>query len=91
MALQFSHVTEQGFTATAAYARISNITVKHRETDVQTFLVDIFYDQAAYTNGNKPLVSLNLDRTFDDTAAESFATYYAYLKSLPEFAGAVDV
>ena len=76
------------------------VVVRDSPTGIVQF--DIFYSLAAYTEGGHPPISptkevpysltnpvfLELIQTYGDDIQ---AIAYAYLKTLPEFAGAIDV
>jgi len=91
MALRLSYDTKSGFTADQAYARISKVTVLHAGKEDMVVKVDIYYDEAAYQNGDIPIESLESVKAYDAGGSQSFAGLYEFFKTLPEYAGAVDV
>lgn len=92
MALQFTHTMDTGVVIPTAYVRVSEIRTSHvLNQDVHNFELQIFNSLADYNNGKRPVQGLRISKSYDDTASLSFADIYAYLKTLPEFAGAIDV
>ncbi len=87
MALQLNITTPQGVPAPEAYAQITSF--RGNKVTVM-FVVDIFFNAAvAVQDGIQPLQSLSYTVPYTDGAG--IAVLYTYLKTLPEFAGAIDV
>jgi len=96
MALKKTVTTPQGFTATDAYHRVEDITIstrmriatggdQFRELRMVSFTVRSYKESGA--------AAFNETRTgaeYDMDGANPIAQAYAHLKTLPEFADAVD-
>lgn len=87
MALQ-QNFTFRGLTVTNAYHRVVEV-IQSRPRNQNLINVDIYASQAAASAGEIPLESLTALSPYNN--AMSVESAYTYLKSLPEFAGAVDV
>jgi hypothetical protein len=87
MAIQTTTTTPQGFTVDEAYTRITIITATVERADINYIT---YKDQAARNSGLKPISRGGV--TMPVTGGNcTFDAAYTHLKSLPEFAGAVDV
>lgn len=86
MALQVTKEFPQGFTAPNAYLKIT--TFRGDNTMVH-FDCGIFYDEAARNSNKQALDYYNFDIPYQD--GMSISSLYTYLKTLPEFANAIDV
>jgi hypothetical protein len=87
MALQILHTSQQtGAESPSAYARIIN---GQFNKDRISFTVGIWYDATSASNNLQPLDQLWYELPMPTTA--SVTGLYNYLKSLPEFTGAIDV
>jgi hypothetical protein len=83
MALKKTISTVYGFNVADAYHRIENVTLNGK--DKLNFNVRI------YTVADKPFFAENvMSCDYDLNGANPIAQAYEYLKTLPEFAGAVD-
>lgn len=85
MALQLPLQTQFGIELPAAYAKIGMFT---GTKDGFSISVDYFANAAA-RDANTPIISSALIQ-LNTTAAQNVASMYAYLKTLPEFSGAID-
>lgn len=84
MALQKSTTTPQGFQADDAYHRVMYVGFQGKESI--TFSVESFKSADASVNFD----SKSFACAYDMNGANPFQQAYSYLKTLPEFAGAVD-
>lgn len=93
MALQLEYTNPQtGITSNAAYARIAGVQLTHvGAVDSVQIIVDIFHSVTSFQGGFQPVNRVSFETQYDDADSFSFATYYGYLKTLPEFLSAVDV
>lgn len=97
MSLQKNIVLNNGLEITNAYLRISKITIEHNADeltgigDTQIIEIRAYLNKNAFDTKKDNIEVYNIIRTYDDTMSASFADIYTYLKTLPEFAGAVDV
>jgi len=83
MALQKTVTTKHGFTAVNAYHRIEVVSLIGKE--------QINFHVRSYVNANKPFFDEQVVTSFYQLDGENpIAQGYAYLKTLPEFAGAID-
>jgi hypothetical protein len=105
MALEYSKDL-YGKTFAEAYVRISQIRTRQdvqqenvglenegaiEKIIVGECIVHIFPDQATREAGGQPMEIMREDVTFDKTSTDNFYSQaYTYLKTLDEFAGAVD-
>ena len=87
MALQISLTAPQGITLSTAYTRINNIRYGHTDCIIS---VDTWADQAARLANLAIIGSQSYSMTYDPTGT-SLTAAYDYLKTLPEFSGAVSV
>lgn len=85
MALQLSITTEHGFTASAAYARITNF---NGNKDAIAVNVEVHKDSQARTDEKQPIANhyISLPLTYGATMAQM----YTALKDDSNFTGAVD-
>ena len=96
MALKMSYTASYGYTFPDAYIRIKKVTHRHENSsiqfahDIQIVEVAIFADEAAYDANGATLDYVTLKGEFDDNDTWSYTTLYTWLKTLPQFAGAVD-
>lgn len=91
MALQYNLTMDSGVVVNSAYATINQIfTIHNSSTNTHSVNVEVYKDVAAFTAGNPPVTNIGIVRDFDPTASVSFNDLYTWLKTLPEFAGAVD-
>jgi hypothetical protein len=100
MALQLALTAEQnnvGVVAPEAYARIVQLTFDTKTGKVSV-AVDVHYDLAARTAGKSSITGnvysgvTGVDMAnIDDTIAGVRSVLYTWLKTLPDFAGAIDV
>lgn len=98
MALQLNLAdTNVGVPAPEAYARIVSLNFDVRMNLVHV-AVDIYFDQAMREAGKSPVSggvytgTVGVDMpSLDDTIPGVRAALYAWLKTLPAFAGATDV
>ena len=87
MALSHKFTSPQGVTSDTAYTKIAHFNGDKTTT---TIMVEVYFNQWARNNGYQPLMvtSYTLQTpTTDDIMDGS----YAYLKTLPEYEGAVNV
>lgn len=84
MALQKSMVSPQGFEAKTAYIRVEEISI-FGKTSIQ-FSVRFYKDAAQKVSFKDEMKMCD----YDIEGANPFAQAYNYLKTLPEFAGAID-
>jgi len=99
MALEYSKDL-YGKTFAEAYVRISQIRTRQEVSQTEETtekiivgecIVQIFPDQATREAGGQPMEIMREDVTFDKTSTDNFYSQaYTYLKTLDEFAGAVD-
>ena len=85
MALTLAISTPFGIDLPTAYAKISSFG---GNKDCFTFQVDYFATQAARDAGTPVVKSESYQ--FNTVDPQNIASLYTYLKTLPEFAGAVD-
>jgi len=86
MALQQSTTTSQGLTASSAYIKIVDY---HGDKDILSVSVEVFFDEQARIDGKRPLEHLMFETSTPTT--DLLPALYAYLKTLDQFSGAVDV
>jgi hypothetical protein len=84
MALKLTKTTPQGFTATDAYHRVENISLQNKTSIV--FMVSSYKDDKETEAFNSVRHSSNYDINGENPIKQA----YLHLKTLPEFAGAVD-
>lgn len=87
MALQFSKVTEHGFTAPAAYAKI--VGYHFDDGRPLRFDIKVFYDVQSRTDDKQPIDYIFCD--MDAPVSDMLPALYTHLKTLPEFVDAIDV
>lgn len=85
MALTLAISTPFGIDLPTAYAKISTF---NGAKDFFIFYVDYFATQTARDAGTPVIKSESYQ--FNTTEPQNIASLYTYLKTLPEFAGAVD-
>lgn len=86
MAIQKTVLTEYGFTQLDAYIKVSRYMGDKEEI---TLMVDIFVSQDTRNSRSQPLETKVYTMPYVD--GMSISSLYNHLKTLPEFAGAVDV
>jgi len=94
MALQLSFETASGFTAPDAYHKTQSLRVtKTAGGDFKMrIMVSTFLDAAAREAGKPPLATRSYAMDYDiETSNNAFVDGYIYLKTLPEYDGAIDV
>ena len=83
MALKKTLTTHYGFDVANAYQRVEQVTIVRK--DQMSFFV------RAYVDPNKPfVVEQVIHAPYDIAGSNPIAQAYEHLKTLPEFAGAVD-
>jgi hypothetical protein len=91
MALQIaltSDVSKTGVSASAAYAKIEVFRSWAGDTFV---LVNFFESEAARRADKSPIHWEEFKAPTEELEGKFYPTVYAFLKTLPEFAGAIDV
>ena len=83
MALKKTVITQQGFDAVEAYHRVEGV---HITKDKITFQVKSYKDNSGVKHFENASFNCNYNLTGDNPIKQA----YAHLKTLPEFAGAVD-
>lgn len=87
MALQFnSSNIDTGLTINDAYARVDRFS---GDKHYVGFSVQVFVNQSARADGKSAIAQLNFEVPYVD--GMSMVSLYNHLKTLPEFAGAIDV
>jgi hypothetical protein len=94
MALQISKTLTGGVVAPECYAKIIETKYLNQPyptptTGIRVF-VGFYFNAAARTANYEEYVQIQ-EFTIADVAKETRAEQYTYLKTLPEFAGAIDV
>lgn len=88
MALQINYTAPSGVQATTAYARIDRIM---GNKDGYQIMGSIFYTAATRDANQAPIGNFFYQANGEITATTNITTScYDYLKTLPDFAGAVD-
>jgi len=83
MALKLTKTTESGLEVKDAYVRVEQITLRGKE--------NISFQVKAYKNKDLPSFEENFyGCAYDINGENPIKQAYLHLKSLPEFAGAVD-
>lgn len=90
MALQLSTTTNMGINSDVSYVRISRTQIEspvvgQREQNIH---LDWYFNANARNQGKDPIGQCVYTRTLN--GGGSIDESYTYLKSLPEFAGAID-
>ena len=86
MALQLNYTSPQGATSASGYIRISDF---RGDKNNISFTVECFYNKDARDNGLQPLEYKHFEIATPTT--DMLPALYNHLKTLPEFAGALDV
>lgn len=90
MALKITHQFSNGLQSTDSYARINRYICMHEPENKQVYIeVKVYSSQEALIN-NKDGEVLHIDKAFNDEEI-SLSSLYLYLKTLPQFANAIDV
>lgn len=91
MAIESTYIAEKyGITPTAAYTKIVKFYVENNNgLDKIILFTNTFYDQNARTNLKEPIGINDFQMTWFD--GFTFADLYDFLKTQPEFVGAIDV
>jgi hypothetical protein len=84
MALKKIVLTEQGFEAVDAYHRVEGVRLNGKTS--MSFQVRAYRDDS----GVQAFADTAYDAAYNLNGADPIAQAYAHLKTLPEFAGAVD-
>jgi len=84
MALKLTKTTPQGFTATDAYHRVEHIGLQSKNSIV--FMLSSYKNNEESTSFNSERHSCDYDINGDNPIKQA----YLHLKTLPEFADAVD-
>lgn len=91
MALKLAYTTDSGISAPNAYHRILSWH-KPTESDELQFAAGIYLDQQSRIDGKQLLATRHYKLTLDHQATTNqFTQCYTHLKTLLDFAGAVDV
>jgi hypothetical protein len=83
MALKKNTTTEHGINLQDAYYRVDNIVINSKTN--MSFLVNVYADKTA-----KQIQTLSFKCSYVFSGNNPIAQAYEYLKTLEEFAGAVD-
>lgn len=87
MALQFNSIdADTGLHLTDAYARVVSF---NGDKDVVRFTLGVYVNQTARESDKQVVDMVNFEIPYVD--GMSMSSLYTYLKTLPEFAGAIDV
>ncbi len=93
MALQIQYEDAHGVVHSQAYARVNTYRVR-REVGhpVQVeYLAEVYAENAARVNRKLPVGYVEGAMEYADTGPLRLSDIYAHAKTLPEFAGALDV
>jgi hypothetical protein len=93
MSFKYNTTLPSGINLPEAYVRIESMDFQHSigRPYIQSINVTIHKDAQAKIDGMEPISYQSYQRPYDDSETSSIALVYLYLKSLPEFAGAIDV
>jgi hypothetical protein len=87
MALKKSHSTTFGLELQEAYFKVSSVSGSKLGARIA---VDVYINEAASKSGKSPVENSIFDFVPSETSKNWDAQAYAHLKTLPEFAGAMD-
>lgn len=94
MALQLNKTLKGGVTATECYAKIIEVgylpQFRPRITVGTRVIVGFYFNKAARDEDNTQYLNRE-EYVIEDTSIELRENQYAYLKTLPDFEGAVDL
>lgn len=86
MAIQKSIMTQYGLTASSCYIKIHRF---NGDKNIIRFDVELYFNADARNNNNQSLEYRSFEIPTPNT--DLFPALYNYLKTLPEFSGALDV
>lgn len=89
MALQMTlQESDVGYSFAEAYAKVG---VFRGDKDITLFVVSWYANAAARLAGKKEVLQKEYSATTSELTGDFVPALYTYLKTLPEFAGALDV
>lgn len=88
MALQKQHTTQHGIFLDEAYCKIDTFRGDRHNVRVG---VSVYANHSVYSEGKPAIESLEFNLPTPNSSDNMFAEVYNYLKTQPEFDGAVDV
>jgi hypothetical protein len=91
LALQKDITTPSGIEVKGAYARIDSRSGKNKGT--MTFTLNYYVDRQAFIDGKSEIIQevYSFVPSVEENALNDIKQGYEYLKTLPEFEGAVDI